>query len=366
VALQASAAGVERFQDARFGMFVHWGLYALVGRGEWHMFTDRVPAETYERLAEHFRPAAWDAGALADLAVAAGQRYLTVTSRHHDGFSLYDTELSTYRVTRSPLGRDVLAELAEACRERDLGLGVYVSLVDWHHSGYRHWREPGAWDDYLAFLHGQVTEVCTGYGPLTQVWFDGDWPSHALWRTEPDWFAGPVDFHYAELYDIVHRHQPDAVVLNNRHVAPLPGEDVQGFEQDLPGEDTSGHNTGTPLSGLPLETCLTTNRSWGYAPHDEEYRSPAELLTTLVRAAGGGANLLLNVGPTQSGTVPGPVRANLRAMGGWLREHGDAIYGTRTGPEPPTRERATTTGRDGAVYRFTLDPTVATAPRLES
>lgn len=184
---QASPAGIARYRRARFGMFVHWGLYALVGRGEWHMFDDRVPVDTYRTLAGHFRPAAWDAAALADLAVAAGQRYVTVTSRHHDGFSMYDTALSDYRVTRTPLARDVLAELADACRERGLGLGVYVSLVDWHHPGYRHWRRPGAWEDYLGFLHGQVEELCTRYGPIFQVWFDGDWPSHpgSLWPSSP-------------------------------------------------------------------------------------------------------------------------------------------------------------------------------------
>ncbi len=310
------------FQDARFGMFVHWGLYALVGRGEWHMFADRVPAERYHALAEHFYAGDWDAGRLADLALESGQRYITITARHHDGFSMYDTALSDHRITKTPFGRDPIAELADACRDRGLGLGVYLSLVDWSHPGYRQWRDNAAWASYLEYLFGQVQELTTKYGPLVQLWFDGDWPEGPWSREHGDWFAGRSDFHYPELYKLVHGRQPDAVVVNNRQSTLVPGEDVQCFEQDV---------DPALLGEAPGETCLTMDASWGYVPHDPVRRTAGQLAARLATAAGYGSNLLLNVSPTQSGNVPERQAARLRAIGRWLAVHGEAIYRTREG-----------------------------------
>jgi alpha-L-fucosidase len=304
------------YTDAKFGMFVHWGIYSLLGRGEWVMFTERATLRDYPDLATRFDPQRFDADEWVRVAAAAGQRYLTITTRHHDGFSMYHTALSRYRVTDSPFGRDPLAELAQACDRHGVRLGCYVSLVDWHHPAYRASRRAAsglAWDDYLEFLHGQVRELCTQYGPLGEVWFDGDWPLSEPADGETDWFQAGGDFHYPELYQMIHERQPDAVVLNNRHAPPLPGEDVQGFEQDLPGENQAGFNLTAP-GALPLETCLTMNDSWGYRHDDDNWKSVAELRDILRRANAAGANLLLNVGPTGDGEIPAPAATRLAAL----------------------------------------------------
>jgi alpha-L-fucosidase len=298
-------------------MFVHWGIYSLLGLGEWAMYAERARITDYEDLATRFNPTRFDADGWVRLAAAAGQRYLTITTRHHDGFSMYDTALSDYRVTNSPFGRDPLAELAAAAQRHDVRLGCYVSLLDWHHPAYRASRRERsglAWDDYLGFLHGQVREVCTNYGPLAQIWFDGEWPTHPVPDGETDWFVAGGDFRYDDLYDTIHTLQPDAVVLNNRHAPPLPGEDVQGFEQDLPGENSSGFNV-TGAGSLPLETCMTMNGSWGYRADDDAWKSTDELRSLLARAGAAGANLLLNVGPTGTGEIPAPARDRLTALG---------------------------------------------------
>lgn len=342
--LQAGPGGLDRYRDDRFGMFVHWGLYSMIGRGEWEQVLARIPAAEYAPLARLFNPAAFDARELVALAEAAGQRYLTVTSRHHDGFSMYDTALSDFRITRSPFGRDPIAELADACRESgSVRLGFYVSLVDWHHPGY---LDASRWEDYLAFLFGQVEELCTRYGDVAQIWFDGDWPNSPVPLEHPGWFTTGGQWRYPELYDLVHRLQPDAVILNNRKDGLQPGEDVQGFENDLPGENTTGLNPGAALA-VPRETCLTMNGSWGYVPHDTAYKEPEGIIATLLRCVAADSNLLLNVGPTQSGDVPAPARERLREIGRWLRAHGDAVYGAGPGPEPGSIRT-----RDGRV----LDP----------
>ncbi len=315
--MRASERGIRWYTEAGFGMFVHWGLYSVLGRGEWVLFTERATLRGYEDLPWSFEPRRFDADEWVRTAAEAGQRYLTITTRHHDGFSMYHTGLSAYRVTSTPWRRDPLAELAEACARHGIRLGCYVSLLDWHHPAYRasHREHSGlAWSDYLDFLHGQVRELCTGYGPLAQVWFDGDWPHHGAPDGEVDWFAAGGDFDYPALYAMVHELQPDAVVLNNRHATPLPGEDVQGFEQDLPGENTAGFNVTAP-GDLPLETCLTMNDSWGYRHDDDAWKSVEQLLALRRRARDRRVNLLLNVGPTGDGEIPAPARERLAALG---------------------------------------------------
>lgn len=315
-ARQVSEAGMRWYRTARFGMFVHWGLYSVLGRGEWDMFESRTDAEAYAQLADRFSAQEFDARDWARLARDAGQRYVTVTTRHHDGFSLYDTALSDFKVTRTPFGRDPLAELAAACAEQGLRLGVYVSLIDWHHPAFRAGQSsPAAWQDYLGFLHGQVEELCTQYGDLAQVWFDGDWPdSH--WAAEyPEWFGTGGGYDYPRLYDTVHRLQPDAVLLNNHKSVPLaPGEDVQGFEQDLPGENTAGFNTAAVLD-VPKETCLTMNKTWGYCPDDHDYKTAETVVALLKRAWSSDTNVLLNVGPDAEGRIPQAEQDTLRRVG---------------------------------------------------
>lgn len=354
MAKQVSERGLEWFQDSRFGMFIHWGLYSILARQEWIMHIEQIPVAEYEKLVPQFNPVRFNAEEWVSIAADAGQKYMVITSRHHDGFSLYDTALSDYKVTNTPFKRDPIAELANACARRgDVKLGFYSSLLDWHHPAYRFRAESGlAWSDYIAFLHGQVRELCTNFGDLSCLWFDGDWPRHPIDAHNAYFLAGG-SFEYDKLYDMIHTLQPDAIVMNNRHEKPLPGEDAQGFEQDLPGMNSVGFNT-TEVFDLPKEVCMTINDHWGYHAGDHNHKSTWHLIHTLVRSASVGANYLLNVGPTPEGEIL-PVHAErLRGVGDWLRVNGASVYGTRAGVIPPTRE-SVSTRRDNTHYVHVLD-----------
>ncbi|MFG2045404.1 alpha-L-fucosidase [Dactylosporangium sp. NPDC048998] len=332
--LQASAAGLSRYQDDRFGMFIHWGLYSIVGAHEWSMFHDRYSIDEYEGLMKQFRGEQFDADAWVRVAADSGQRFITITSRHHDGFSMYDTALTDYKVTNTPFGRDPMAELREACDRHGVRLGFYVSLLDWHHPAYRaalRERSGLAWQDYVGFLHGQVEELSTRYGDIAEYWIDGYWPAEWATHRFKNWFGPSGDFDFPGMYEMIHRLQPDAVIMHNHHSAPAAGEDVQGFEGDLPGQNSNVINVTAPVL-TARETCQTVSKiAYGFHKDDHHYRDVRELLTMLVRGAGLGANFLLNVGPTPQGTFPRPAVQNLHQIGEWLRRNGEGIYGTRAG-----------------------------------
>lgn len=320
------------------------------------MHADRIPVSEYEKLVAQFNPTRFNADEWVSIAADAGQKYMVITSRHHDGFSMYDTALSDYKVTKTPFGRDPLHELADACAKRnDVKLGFYNSLLDWHHPAYRFRAESGlAWSDYVGFLHGQVRELCTNFGEIACIWFDGDWPRHALDESNA-YFAAGGSFEYDKLYGMIHTLQPDAVVINNRHDKPLPGEDIQGFEQDLPGINSAGFNA-TTIFDLPLEVCMTINDHWGYSADDVNVKSTAHLVHLLVHSASVGANYLLNVGPTALGEIL-PVHAKrLHGVGDWLKINGELVYGTRAGSIPPA-STVVTTRKDNVQYVHVLDYT---------
>ncbi len=354
MAKQGSHQGLAWYQDVRFGMFIHWGLYSILAVEEWIMHTRRIPVPEYEKLVAQFNPVKFNAEEWVSIAADAGQKYMVITSRHHDGFSMYDTALSDYKVTNTPFRRDPIRELADACARRgDIKLGFYSSLLDWHHPAYRFRDESGlAWADYLDFLHGQVRELCTNYGELACMWFDGDWPHHLIDENNA-YFAAGGSFEYDKLYDMIHTLQPNAVVLNNRHEQPLPGEDMQGFEQDLPGANSAGFNT-TTVSSLPLEVCMTINDHWGYSRDDLNNKSVRRLVHILTRSASAGANFLLNVGPTPEGEILPAQAERLRGVGSWLATYGASVYGTRAGIIPPSAEWVSTR-RGDTHYLHLLD-----------
>src|SRR5256712_5745855 len=351
-------AARQWFRDAKFGMFIHWGVYSLLGQGEWVMQQRELPVGTYEWLATTFNPVKFDARAWVSLAKAAGVKYITITSRHHDGFSMFATHATPYNIWDwTPFKRDPLKELADECQRQGLKLFFYYSQLDWHHPDYwprgrtgEHTGRPesGDWGRYLDFVDSQLTELLTGYGPIGGIWFDGMWD-------KPD-----ADWRLSRTYTLIHRLQPAALIVPNHHKAPLPGEDVQTFEQDLPGANTAGFNT-KEIGLLPLETSLTMNDSWGFNLTDHHYKSTRELIHYLVRAAGVGANLLLNIGPRPDGTIPPEAEERLREIGAWLATNGGAIYGTHPGPIAP-RSWGVTTQRGDTVFVHVLDwsdPTLA-------
>jgi alpha-L-fucosidase len=350
-----SDKGMQWFLDSRFGMFIHWGLYSLIARGEWVMHNESIPVAEYEKLVPQFNPVRFNADEWVSIAADAGQKYMVITSRHHDGFSMYNTALSEYKVTNTPFKRDPIEELAAACARRsDIKLGFYSSLLDWHHPAYRFREQSGlAWSDYLAFLHGQVRELCTNFGEIACLWFDGDWPHHALNESNAYFLAGG-SFEYDRLYEMIHTLQPDAYIQNNRHEKPLPGEDIQGFEQDLPGENSAGFNT-TAIYDLPKEVCMTINDNWGVHSSDDNHKSTRRLLHNLIKSASINANYLLNVGPTALGEIL-PVHARrLREMGEWLRANGESIYGTRAGAISTPGGVSTAKGNTHYIHALAYD-----------
>ena len=341
----------DEYRDARFGMFIHWGVYSQLGNGEWVMQTRGLEVGEYEWLASAFDPVKFDARAWVDVAKAAGMRYITITARHHDGFSMFDTDATDYDIVDwARYGRDPLAELAEACREAGIKLFFYYSQLDWRHSDYfprgntgqsTGRPDQGDWPTYLDFMDQQLEELLTNYGPLGGIWFDGMWDKpEAEWRLD-------------QTYALIHRLQPAALIIPNHHQEPLPGEDVQTFEQDLPGSNSAGWNT-AGIGALPLETSLTMNGSWGFNITDRRWKSPRELVHYLVRAAGADANLLLNVGPRPDGTLQPEAVERLREVGEWVDTYGRSIYGTRGGPISP-RDWGVTTQKGDEVFVHVLD-----------
>ncbi len=341
----------EAYRDSRFGMFVHWGVYSLLGQGEWVMQNRDLQVPTYEWLASTFNPVKFDAREWVSIAKSAGMRYITITARHHDGFSMFATKASPYNIVDwTQFKRDPLKELADECRRQGITLFFYYSQLDWHHPDYfprgntgktTGRPDAGEWTRYLDFMDRQLEELLTNYGPIGGIWFDGMWDkAEAPWRLDRS-------------YGLIHRLQPAALVIPNHHKAPLPGEDVQTFEQDLPGANTAGFNT-KEIGTLPLETSLTMNGAWGFNLWDRRFKSVRELIGYLVRAAGADANLLLNVGPRPDGTMQPEAVERLQAVGEWLKTYGESIYGTRGGPVPP-RAWGVTTRKGSRVYVHVLD-----------
>jgi len=323
------------WRDAKFGMFIHFGPYAVLGgvykgnnsaAAEWIMNEENIPIPEYEAYAQQFDPAQFDAKAWVALAKAGGARYIIITSKHHDGFAMWDSQVSPYTIARfTPFKRDLLRELAEACKEAGIRLGFYYSIMDWHH--------PDAKGEHFAeyrdgYLKPQLQELLTGYGKVGVLWFDGEWIEE--W-TEPQG---------AELYNFVRRLQP-GIIINNRVGKGRNG--MQGMSLD----QRSAGDFGTPEqeilrqggAGMDWESCMTTNDSWGYKQSDQNWKSAETLIHDLIDIAAKGGNYLLNVGPDATGVIPEAAQERFREMGAWLKINGAAIYGSRTLPEFGEGER---------------------------
>lgn len=325
----------EEFNDDRFGIFIHWGIYSMLGQGEWVMQVQNLNYQEYAHLADGFYPSKFDATQWVRAFKAAGARYLTITSRHHDGFSMFGTKASSYNVVdATPFGRDVIGEIAQACRQEGLKLHLYYSHLDWGRTDfYPRGRtgngtgrpDEGDWNSYLRFMNAQLTELLTGYGPIGAIWFDGVWDMDGFPYEDQ-----PRIWNLYEQYELIHTLQPSCLIGNNHHKTPFEGEDMQIFERDIPGQNEFGLS-GQEISRLPLETCQTMNRSWGYRITDTDYKSAEDLIRLLVQTAGKGANLLLNIGPRPDGTIPEQALERLEAIGQWLEQYGESIYGTDAG-----------------------------------
>ncbi len=363
------AEAVRWFREARFGMFIHWGVYSVLGRGEWVMQQAPMSIQEYEKLPPQFNPVKFDAAHWVSLAKRAGARYITITSKHHDGFAMWDSQVSDYDIVdRTPYGKDVLKALADECQRQGIKLFFYYSHLDWHHPDYyprgmtgQHSgrADSGDFNRYIDYMNAQIAELAGGrYGDLAGFWFDGWWDQQ-IKEEGKDPRRTRVDWRLGETYDLIHRLQPQALIGNNHHVPPFPGEDFQMFEKDLPGANTTGFSADSKVSALPLETCETINGSWGYNRDDHDYKSSRQLVQYLVRAAGHDANFLLNVGPTPEGEIQPEFEKRLLEIGDWLGTNSDSIRGTRGGPMPP-QSWGVMTHRPGRVFVHILD---AEAPR---
>jgi alpha-L-fucosidase len=316
-------------------MFIHWGSVSLKGteigwsrggkRGNRKDGkTGEIPVEIYDNLYREFNPTKFNAREWVEIAKSAGMKYMVFTSRHHDGFSMFDTGQSDYKITNSPFKRDVCAELAKACHEGGLRLGWYHSPPNWYHPDFMTENHAAR---FIPFLHGQVRELLSNYGQVDVMWFDG------LGGKATDWDSD-------NLFKLIRSLQPH-IIINNR--CGLPG-DFDTPEQFTPKEKPA----------RPWETCMTINRTWAYNRNDTNYKSTTQLIRMLIEVAGKGGNFLLNVGPTPEGTIQPEFEERLRGIGAWLKVNGEAIYGTAAGPLQDL-PWARTTAKGGTIYLHVFD-----------
>jgi alpha-L-fucosidase len=355
----ARDARMKWWREARFGMFIHWGLYAIPagkwgnqsGHGEWIRTTAQIPLEEYNQLQPQFNPTKFDAAAWMKLANRAGMKYVVITSKHHDGFGLFDSKLTDWDVMGSPFKRDIMKEIAQAARKNDVVPCWYHSIMDWHHPDYlprRDWEknrsaEGADFARFEKYLHGQVTELLTNYGDIGVMWFDGEWES--TWNHELG----------KRLDDLCRKLQPNVIVNNRVDVGRggMAGMTEAGYrgdfgtpEQEVPAEG---------LVGVDWESCITMNGHWGFNAADKNYKSSKELIELLVDVVSKGGNLLLNVGPRADGTLPPESVERLEAMGRWMDINGEAIYGT-TASQFATNRDWKSTSKGKTLYFFLREP----------
>jgi len=318
----------EWFRKDKFGMFIHWGVYAEIGRHEWIRHRAQIPQAEYDKYARRFNPVKFNADAWVDLAKDAGARYIVITSKHHDGFSIYRSKVSDYDMEITPYPGDPLKALADAARRKQMRLGFYHSIMDWHHPDYRprraweypkDYKEGGDNNRYVDFMKEQLRELLTGYGDVAMIWFDGEW-EHTLAELKRD----------DEIYDFIRQIQPNTLI-NDRLYERKPGNkaDFGTPEQFVPATGLRSPD------GKPIlwEACVTINNdSWGYNKYETEFKTERDLIRMLIEVVSKGGNLLLNVGPKPDGTIQDEFVTRLRAIGRWMRTNGESIYDTTASP----------------------------------
>lgn len=317
----------KAFSNMRLGIFLHWGIYATYAQGEWYLNSGLKNSE-YSKAASCFYPVKFDANRWCKAFKDAGAGYVCMTSRHHDGFSMFDTDASDYNIVdATPFKRDVIGEMATACKKEHLKFHIYYSILDWiredypvgrtgHNTGRKGDKQD--YNSYFNFMKAQMKELLTNYGPIGAIWLDGYWDQDE----NPNF-----DWRMPEFYEYIHSIQPACLIGNNHHISPIEGEDFQMFERDLPGENEAGLS-GQDISNLPLEMCQTMNGMWGYKVADLNYKSVEDLVEMIVRAAAKNSNLLLNIGPRPNGELPDLALERLEGIGRWMKKYGGSVYGT--------------------------------------
>jgi alpha-L-fucosidase len=307
VRAQPDKQKIAWWQDARFGMFIHWGVYSAEGRGEWIMYQEHIPFKEYKNLAEKFHPRSYDPAQWVQIARDAGMKYVVLTTRHHDGYCLYDSKVSDFTSVKVGPGKDLVAEFATACHKAGMKMGFYYSLTDWHLPGVLPQGYPKSKEIIQPLAkqaHEQVRELLSNYGKVDILWFDGMTPGDT------------TDWRSSELIQMARQLQP-GILINDR--AGTGGDFL------TPENVVTAHDQ-------PWEACYTMNRSWGYAPFDNNYKPVAELIRLLSSCVSQGGNFLLNVSPDENGTIPAQQIASLREIGKWIKIHGAAIYHAAPSP----------------------------------
>ncbi|HJD25759.1 MAG TPA: alpha-L-fucosidase [Candidatus Blautia intestinipullorum] len=365
---------MEWYLDARFGMFIHWGLYSIPARGEWLRSEEEITKEDYMKYFEEFNPSDYDPKAWARAAKEAGMKYVVLTAKHHDGFCLYDSQYTDFKSTNTKLGRDIVKDFVEAVREEGLKVGLYFTIIDWYHDDYPHYgdkfhpmrknpefkNEGRDFDNYLTYMHNQIREICTNYGKIDLLWFDF---SYDDMRGEK-WKA-------TELMSMVRSLQPDVIIDNRLECSgeglgslaacdptPYHGDFVTPEKMIPPNgiQDVQGND-------IAWEACVTMNNNWGFCAVDHFFKPASMLIKKLVECVSKGGNMILNVGPDARGNIPEESMNILKGIGAWMNKNGKSIYGCGK-TQMPKPDYGRVTGKGNHLYFHLFENTIGPVPLL--